>query len=90
MRTTLTIDPKLLEEVIALTGERSKSKAVSMALAEYVWLKRVDELRAIAGKIDLVDNLDELEELELEEMRRDLELADALERQSDANDPRAR
>ena len=85
MRTTLTIDPKLLEEVIALTGERSRSKAVSKALEQYVWLKRVDELRAIAGKIDLVDNLDELEELELEEMRRDLELADALERQSDAN-----
>ena len=88
MRTTLTIDPMLLQEVIALTGERSKSRAVSKALQEYVWRKRADTLRAITGKIDLVDNLDELEELELEEMHRDLELADAQERQSDANDPR--
>jgi Arc/MetJ family transcription regulator len=53
MRTTLTIDPKLLEEVVALTGERSKSKAVSKALAEYIRGKRIEELRAMLGNTEL-------------------------------------
>ncbi len=56
MRTTLTIDPRLLEEVIALTGERSKSKAVSKALEEYLAYKRFDAYWALAGKIEAADN----------------------------------
>lgn len=68
MRTTLDIERKLLEEVVVLTGERNKSKAVSKALAEYIRRKRIEELKAMAGKIEMVDNLKELEELEIKEM----------------------
>lgn len=70
MRTTLDIDERLIEEVVALTKEKSKGKAVSKALTEYIRRKRVEELKALAGHIDLVDNLKELEELEIEEMAR--------------------
>lgn len=69
MRTTVDIDPKLLEELVELTGEKSKSRALNKAAEEYIRRKRIDELRAMLGKIDLVDNWRELEELELEEMR---------------------
>jgi|AP82_1055514.scaffolds.fasta_scaffold518807_2 Arc/MetJ family transcription regulator len=68
MRTTLDVDPKLLDEVVETTGERSKSAAVNKALAEYVRRRRVAELREMAGTIDLVDNLKELEALELKEL----------------------
>jgi len=70
MRTTLEIDGKLIEEVVALTKEKSKSRAVNKALAEYIRRKRLEDLKALAGHIDLVDNLKELEELEIEEMGR--------------------
>ena len=67
MRTTFDIDPKILAEVVEATGEKSKSKAVSKVLEEYIRRLRYAELRALAGKIDIVDNLEELEGLELKE-----------------------
>ena len=68
MRTTLDIDSNLLDQVVETTGERSKTRAVDKALAEYVRRRRIAELREVAGNIDLVNNLRELEALELREM----------------------
>ena len=65
MRTTLDVDPKLLEDVLKATGQKSKSKAVSKALEDYIRRIKIAELRAMAGKIDIEDNWRELEELEL-------------------------
>lgn len=70
MRTTLDLNPDLLDAVVATTGERSKTKAVNKALEEYIRQRRVAELREIAGNIDLVNNLRELEALELKKMER--------------------
>ena len=67
MRTTLDIDPKLVEEVVKATGLKSKSRAVSGVLKEYIRRRRFAELRELAGNIDMVDNLEELEDLELKE-----------------------
>mgnify|MGYP001443828527 CR=1 FL=1 len=68
MRTTLNVDDAVLDEVVKLTGEKNKSKAVNRALEEYLRRRRIAELKEMAGKIDLVDNLKELEELELKEL----------------------
>ncbi len=65
MRTTLDIDKKLMEDVVALTGEKRKGKAVSKALEEYIRKKRIEELRAMLGTIDLVDNWYEWRHMEL-------------------------
>ena len=70
MRTTLDVDEKLLKDVLALTGEKSKGKALNSALREFVRRKRIEEMKALAGSIDLVDNLKELEELELRELEK--------------------
>ena len=64
MRTTLEIDEKLLDEVLTLTEEKSKGKAVSKALREYIRRKRIEELRAMLGTIDLVDNWYELRHMD--------------------------
>ena len=56
MRTTVDIPEKLLEDVVKLTGEKSKSKALAKALEEYIRKKRIDELWSMAGKLDLDDN----------------------------------
>ncbi len=69
MRTTLDIDSKLLEGVVEETGEKNKSKAVSRALEEYIRARKIDQFRAVAGKMDIVDNWRELEELEVRRQR---------------------
>ncbi len=70
MRTTLDVDEKLMETMLKMTGEKSKSKAVNKAMEDFIRRKSIDELRAMAGKIDLIDNWRELEELELEEQKK--------------------
>lgn len=70
MRTTLDIDEGLLQQVVVLTGERNKARAVNAALTRYIRQERIRELRAMAGTVELVDNLDELENLEIQEMQR--------------------
>ena len=76
MRTTLDIDPKLLEQIEEITGEKSPSKAVSKALAEFVRKQKLAEFRRwiVSGEIigTLNDTWREDEERELDEMRRNL------------------
>jgi hypothetical protein len=64
--------------VLKLTGEKTKRKAISKALEEWVRRQRIDELRAMAGKVRLDDGwkmwrhteLGQLREFEVEESRR--------------------
>ena len=70
MRTTLDVNPELVEKVVAVTGERTKGRAIDRAMEEFIRMRRLEELRALRGKIRIEDNLDELDRLELEEMRK--------------------
>ncbi|MSQ23796.1 MAG: type II toxin-antitoxin system VapB family antitoxin [Chloroflexi bacterium] len=67
MRTTLELDQRLLEQVVELTGERNKGRAVNEALSEFVRRRKIEDLIALAGHIDLVDDLAELDEIERKE-----------------------
>ena len=60
MRTTLDVDENLLSEVVCLTGEKTKGKAVAKALSAYVRHRRIQELRGMLGTTDLIDNWYEL------------------------------
>ena len=64
MRTTLEIDEELLSKVMKATGEKKRSRAVDKALRDYLYWEAVKGLRAMAGKIDLVDNWYELRHME--------------------------
>lgn len=64
MRTTFDVDEKLLSEVISLTGEKTKGRAVSKALAAYVRHRRIQELRGMLGTTDLIEDWDELRHVE--------------------------
>jgi Arc/MetJ family transcription regulator len=70
MRTTLDIDEQLVGEILKSTGEKNKSRAVSQALESFLRLTATQELRAMAGKIDLVDDLEEMLETQ---KQRDIE-----------------
>ena len=55
MRTTIDVDPRLLEDVVKATGQKTKSKAVNEAIREYLRRKAINELRAMAGKMQIDD-----------------------------------
>ena len=69
MRATLNIPDELLSEVQKISGERSKTKAIVIALKEFIRHKKIKELIALRGKIQIEDVTDDLERLELEEMK---------------------
>lgn len=65
MRTTIDVDEHLLEKVVEVTGEASKSKAVSKALEGYLRRVRIEHLLSLRGKLDLdLDNWYELRHTE--------------------------
>lgn len=51
MRATLNIPDDLIEEVQRLSGQKSKTKAIEMALSEYIRRKKVEQLLALRGAI---------------------------------------
>lgn len=69
MRATLNIPDELLSQVQKITGEKSKTKAITTAMKEYIRQKKIKELIALRGKIQIEDVTEELENLELEETK---------------------
>jgi Arc/MetJ family transcription regulator len=53
MRTTLDLPEDLLEEARRLLGFKSKTDTVVLSLTELIRRRRIDELKSLAGKIDL-------------------------------------
>jgi len=64
MRTTINVEDKVFDSLVTLTGARTKTEAVNRALAEYIRLKRKEELIGLSGKIRLKENWRKLRELE--------------------------
>ncbi len=52
MRVTLDIDAKILEEVVKATGARTKKKAIEIAIKEFLWAKRREELSKLIGNYE--------------------------------------
>lgn len=51
MRTTMDLPEDLLEEAKSLSGTRSKTAAVVLALKDYIDRKKIDSLRKLRGSI---------------------------------------
>lgn len=58
MRTTLDLPDELLEEARKLLGFKSKTDTVVVSLQELIRRKRIEELKGLAGKIELEFDLD--------------------------------
>ena len=59
MRITLNIDKQILAEVIEATGEKSKSKAVNIALGQFIRQKKIMNLLSMVDKLEIVDTSEE-------------------------------
>ena len=69
MRTTLSIDEKLLEEAMKCTGEKTKTAVVQMALEELVRRRKLEGLKNLSGKIQIDLDWRNMEEEELRAMK---------------------
>ena len=59
MKTTLDVPPPLIEEARLLSGERTKTRAVIVALEEFVRRKRLERLFEQAARKELhLDGVD--------------------------------
>ena len=70
MRATLNIPDDILSEVQKISGEKSKTKAIVIAMKEFIREKKIRDLIALRGKIQIEDVTEELENLELEKMKK--------------------
>jgi hypothetical protein len=52
MATNLSIDPKLLERALKVSGERTKKAAVTRALEEFIARRRQKSLLELMGKLE--------------------------------------
>jgi hypothetical protein len=59
MRTTLDLPQELVEEARRLLGFKSKTDTVVVSLRELIRRRRIDELKDLAGKVDLKIDLPE-------------------------------
>jgi hypothetical protein len=71
MRTTLDIDDRLLEALMARSPGLSKTKAIERAIDHYVKEDVYERVRALRGAFpDMEDNTAELDRLDIERQRR--------------------
>ena len=52
MATNLSIDPKLIDEALEISGERTKKAAVTRALEEFIARRRQKRLLDLFGKLE--------------------------------------
>lgn len=65
MRTTLNIPDDLINEVQKVSGEKSKTKAIVKTMKEYIRQKKIMELIALKGKINIDYDWEEEEKSEI-------------------------
>lgn len=65
MRATLNIPDKLIEEVQRLSGQKSKTGAIVTVMEEYVRRKKMEDLLALRGKVQIDYDWKQEEDAEL-------------------------
>lgn len=58
MATNLSIDPKLIERALKVSGERTKKAAVTKALQEFIARRQQKRLLELVGKLEWDETYD--------------------------------
>ena len=70
MRATLNIPDDLLSEVQKISGEKSKTRAITIAMQEFIRQKKIKELISLRGKVKIEYDWEKEEDLEMEAQKR--------------------
>ncbi len=68
----MTLGDEMMRELLDATGTDNMTQAVYTAVAEFLRRRRLERLRALRGKVDILSN-DEIEAAELRELEAVLE-----------------
>lgn len=60
MRTNIEIDDKLMNDVLKVTGLKTKKDAVELGLRTLIRLRKQENIRAMRGKLTWTGDLDEM------------------------------
>ncbi|MEQ1801052.1 MAG: type II toxin-antitoxin system VapB family antitoxin [Gammaproteobacteria bacterium] len=58
MATNLDIDPRLIDQALAVSGERTKKAAVTRALQEFIARRRQKRVLDLMGQLEWDDSFD--------------------------------
>ena len=64
MRTTISIEEDILDELVKETKARSKASAVKIAIRGYLKRKKIEKIRSMKGKLDFDLTADEIRHYE--------------------------
>ncbi len=64
MRTTLNIDDLLMEKLLETTRQKSKTKAITIAIEDYLKKARIKKILSYQGKLDIENNWQHIEKEE--------------------------
>jgi metal-responsive CopG/Arc/MetJ family transcriptional regulator len=70
MRATLNIPDDLMKKVQKISGETSKTKAITTAMREYIRKEKMKKLISLRGKIQIDYDWKKEEEIELKAQRK--------------------
>ncbi len=60
MRSTVTIEKDILDQLVKETKAKTKASAVKLAAAEYLRRKKINKIRSLRGKLEFDLDADEL------------------------------
>ena len=58
MATNLSLDPQLLDRALAVSGEKTKKAAVTLALKEFIARREQQRLKDLFGELEWTDDYD--------------------------------
>lgn len=68
MRTTVTIPDEVLKDLMSLTEASTRTEAVNRAVAEWVRLRKIQELRSLRGTLSFDGSVEEIRRADVEEL----------------------
>jgi Arc/MetJ family transcription regulator len=69
MRATLNIPDTLINDLLKVTGEKTKTRAICLAIKDFIRRKRREKLLSLSGKIHFDLDWKDMEEIELKGMK---------------------
>lgn len=60
MRTTVTIEHNILEELLKETKAKSKASAVKEAIRDYIRRRKIEKIKSLKGKLEFDLTADEI------------------------------
>lgn len=67
MRTTLNIDDLLMKRLLEATHEKSKTRAITIAIKDFLKKKQIKKILSYQGTLDIENNWQQLEKEEIRE-----------------------